>query len=84
MNTKLLKRIRKRFAWIYDDDKREWIVVDRRQPFFFIKPLKDYSYAECMYGIVSGLGMVNHRRTIKAINRVFTEILLFKNHMSEI
>lgn len=74
MKVKLLKRINKRFAYAYDYEKKEWVVTDAKQPFFFIKPLKDYSYAECMYGIMGGIGMVNHRRTINTMKKIFKEI----------
>lgn len=84
MKVKLLKRIRKRFAYDYDHKKQDWIVTDVKQPFFFIKPLKDYSYAECMYGIMGSISYVNHRRTVKAMKTVFSELLIITNNIKEI
>lgn len=74
MKTKLLKRLTKRFYWIYDHKNKEWVVVPHSSQMFYLKPLKDYTYAECMASMEIGSRYVSSRRTWQIVNSVYRKI----------
>lgn len=76
MKAKLLKKLRKRFAWTYDHKSVTWLIVDGRYPIFNIKPLLDYTPAECMMSVYYGSSsVVGGRRTRKDIKVLFREMI---------
>jgi len=74
METKLLKRLTKRFSWVYDHQNKEWVVIPNKELMFSLKPLKDYSHAECMASMELGSRYVSYRRTWRIVNSLYRHI----------
>lgn len=75
MKTKLLKRLTKRFGWVYDHQNKDWVVTDMRNPLLLIKPLKDHSYAELITSMELGIRYVNHRKAFKDIFNIYGSLM---------
>lgn len=74
MKTRLLKKLTKRFCWVYDHQNKDWVVIDLKNPLLATKPLKRNTYAELMASMELSANYISRIILWRELDGVFRDI----------